>query len=43
VGHQDGKHAYLGSGSGGDVLYAIDISDPTNPTVTIQCCRTRAA
>jgi len=32
--HQDGKHAYLGSGSGGDVLYAIDISDPTNPTVT---------
>ena len=32
--HQDGKHAYLGSGSGGDVLYAIDISDPANPTVT---------
>jgi hypothetical protein len=32
--HQDGKHAYLGSGSGGDVLYAIDISDPSNPTVT---------
>jgi hypothetical protein len=32
--HQDGKHAYLGSGSGGDVLYAIDISNPANPTVT---------
>ena len=26
--HPDGKHAYLGSGSGGDVLYALDISDP---------------
>ena len=32
--HQDGKHAYLGSGGGGDVLYALDISDPTNPVVT---------
>ena len=32
--HPDGKHAYLGSGSGGDVLYAIDISDPSRPTVT---------
>ncbi|MEO5818344.1 MAG: Ig-like domain-containing protein [Gemmatimonadaceae bacterium] len=32
--HPDGKHAYLGSGSGGDVLYALDISDPSNPTVT---------
>src|SRR5262249_41519077 len=32
--HQNGKNAYLGSGSGGDVLYALDISDPTNPTVT---------
>jgi hypothetical protein len=30
----DGKHAYLGSGSGGDVLYAIDISDPSKPVVT---------
>ncbi len=30
----DGKHAYLGSGSGGDVLYAIDISDPAKPVVT---------
>jgi hypothetical protein len=32
--HPNGKHAYLGSGSGGDVLYAIDISDPANPVVT---------
>ncbi len=32
--HPDGTHAYLGSGSGGDVLYAIDISNPANPTVT---------
>lgn len=32
--HPDGKHAYLGSGSGGDVMYAIDISDPSKPTVT---------
>jgi hypothetical protein len=32
--HQNGKNAYLGSGGGGDVLYALDISDPTNPTVT---------
>jgi hypothetical protein len=32
--HPDGKHAYLGSGSGGDVLYAIDISDPAKPVVT---------
>lgn len=32
--HPDGKHAYLGSGSGGDVLYSIDISDPSRPTVT---------
>ena len=32
--HQDGKHAYLGSGSGGDVLYALDISNPANPIVT---------
>ncbi len=30
----DGKHAFLGSGSGGDVLYAIDISNPAAPTVT---------
>ena len=32
--HQDGKHAYLGSGAGGDVLYALDISNPANPIVT---------
>ena len=32
--HPDGKHLYLGSGSGGDVLYAIDVSDPANPVVT---------
>ena len=32
--HPDGKHAYLGSGSGGDVMYALDISDPTKPVVT---------
>ncbi|HET9514166.1 MAG TPA: Ig-like domain-containing protein [Gemmatimonadales bacterium] len=32
--HPDGKHAYLGSGSGGDVLYAVDISDPAKPVVT---------
>jgi len=32
--HQDGKHAYLGSGGGGDVLYALDISNPANPRVT---------
>jgi hypothetical protein len=30
----DGKHAFLGSGSGGDVLYAINISDPAAPVVT---------
>ena len=32
--HQDGKHAYLGSGGGGDVLYALDISNPSDPKVT---------
>jgi hypothetical protein len=32
--HPSGKYAYLGSGSGGDVLYAIDISDPSKPVVT---------
>ena len=32
--HPSGKFAYLGSGSGGDVLYAIDISDPSKPVVT---------
>ena len=32
--HPDGKHAYLGSGGGGDVLYALDISNPAHPKVT---------
>ena len=32
--HPSGKYAYLGSGGGGDVMYAIDISDPTKPWVT---------
>ncbi len=32
--HPNGRHAYLGTGGGGDRLYAIDISDPANPVVT---------
>ncbi|HJS47369.1 MAG TPA: hypothetical protein VJ773_05220, partial [Gemmatimonadales bacterium] len=32
--HPDGRHAYLGTGGGGDRLYALDISDPANPAVT---------
>jgi hypothetical protein len=32
--HPGGSYAYLGSGSGGDVLYAIDVSDPAKPVVT---------
>jgi hypothetical protein len=32
--HPNGKIAYLGTGSGGDRMYAIDISDPANPVVT---------
>ena len=32
--HPNGKNAYLGSGSGGDVMYALDISDPARPVVT---------
>ncbi|HEY7683009.1 MAG TPA: Ig-like domain-containing protein [Gemmatimonadales bacterium] len=32
--HPNGKIAYLGTGGGGDRMYAIDISDPTNPVVT---------
>jgi hypothetical protein len=32
--HPSGKVAYLGTGSGGDRMYAIDISDPSKPTVT---------
>ncbi len=31
--HPNGKVAYLGSGSGGDVLYVIDISNPAAPVV----------
>lgn len=32
--HPNGKIAYLGTGGGGDRMYAIDISDPANPVVT---------
>jgi hypothetical protein len=32
--HPDGKHVYLGSGGGGDVMYAIDVSKPAAPVVT---------
>ncbi len=32
--HPNGKIAYLGTGSGGDRMYAIDISDPAHPVVT---------
>jgi hypothetical protein len=32
--HPDGNHVYLGSGGGGDVMYAIDVSDPAGPVVT---------
>jgi hypothetical protein len=32
--HPNGKVAYLGTGSGGDRMYAIDISDPARPVVT---------
>ncbi|MDQ3697591.1 MAG: Ig-like domain-containing protein [Gemmatimonadota bacterium] len=32
--HPNGKVAYLGTGGGGDRMYAIDISDPANPVVT---------
>ncbi len=32
--HPNGRIAYLGTGSGGDRFYAIDISDPANPRVT---------
>jgi hypothetical protein len=31
--HPNGKVAYLGSGSGGDVAYVIDISNPAEPKV----------
>ena len=32
--HPNGKIAYLGTGGGGDRMYAIDISDPANPVIT---------
>jgi hypothetical protein len=32
--HSNGKVAYPGSGGGGDVMYAIDISNPANLVVT---------
>jgi hypothetical protein len=32
--HPNGKIAYLGTGGGGDRMYVIDISDPSNPVVT---------
>ncbi len=32
--HPNGKYAYLGTGSGGDRMYTIDISDPAKPVVT---------
>jgi len=32
--HPNGKIAYLGTGSGGDRMYAIDVSDPANPVIT---------
>jgi hypothetical protein len=32
--HPNGRIAYLGSGSGGDRMYAIDITDPAKPVVT---------
>ncbi len=31
--HPNGKVAYLGTGGGGDRMYAIDITDPANPVV----------
>jgi hypothetical protein len=32
--HPNGRYAYLGTGGGGDRMYAIDISDPSKPVVT---------
>ena len=32
--HPDGKHAYLGTTSGGDRIYAINLSDPAKPVIT---------
>ncbi|MEX0907761.1 MAG: Ig-like domain-containing protein [Gemmatimonadota bacterium] len=32
--HPNGRNLYLGTGRGGDRMYAVDISDPANPFVT---------
>jgi hypothetical protein len=32
--HPNGRNLYLGTGRGGDVMYAVDISNPANPVVT---------
>jgi len=32
--HPNGRYVYLGTGSGGDRMYAIDVSDPAKPVVT---------
>lgn len=32
--HPNGRNLYLGTGRGGDRMYAIDVSDPTRPFVT---------
>jgi hypothetical protein len=32
--HPNGRVAYLGSGSGGDLFYTLDISNPANPIVS---------
>jgi hypothetical protein len=32
--HPNGKYAYLGTGRGGDVMFAIDVSNPAKPVVT---------
>lgn len=32
--HPNGQVAYLGTGSGGDRMYAVDITDPSAPVVT---------
>jgi hypothetical protein len=32
--HPNGRNLYLGTGRGGDRLYAIDVSDPAQPIVT---------
>jgi hypothetical protein len=32
--HPNGDYAYLGTGGGGDRMYAIDIRDPASPVVT---------